>query len=228
LPYYIYGTTAWQAPVSLADTTNVYHRYPTVEVDSNDTVHVVWSQYYSTNYRRVYHKSAVSPYTSFSSPADLLVEIGTDAILYLSMAGDDQGNVHVICEDDTGSNICGAYWNGATWTENESIDTSGWDKPMVGVRLGKSGIDHVILSPPNTADPDNIYYGNWDGSAWGQLETDADQDTDSYVSVEKTVPSAAGDIGYLFFDAGTTTSDIYFSRILLDDVFLETPDTGQV
>jgi hypothetical protein len=58
LPYYIYGTTSWQAPISLADTTTVNHRYPTVEMDSNDVVHYAWSEYYSGNYRRVYHKSA--------------------------------------------------------------------------------------------------------------------------------------------------------------------------
>ena len=227
LPYYIYGTTSWSAPISLADTTTVNHRYPTVEVDSNDVVRYVWSQYYSTNYRRVYHKSAVSPYTSFSG-ATLLVEIGTDPILNLSMAADDQGNVHLICENDALSNICGAYYNGSTWVEYEAIDTAGWDKPGVGARLGRSGIGHVIISPAETADPDDLYYWIWGGSAWTQPETDATEDTDSFVSVEKTVPSAAGDIGYLFFDAGATTSDIYFSRILLDDVLLENSDAGQV
>ena len=227
LPYYIYGTTSWGTPLSLADTTTVNHRYPAVEVDSSDVVHYAWSQYYSTNYRRVYHKSAASPYTSFGS-ATLLVEIGTDAILNLSMAADDEGNVHLVCENDAQSDVCGAYYNGSTWTENESIDTLGWDKPMVGARLGRSGLGQVVVSPADGADPDNIYYWTWDGSAWDQPETDATEDTDSYVSLEKTVPSTAGDIGYLFFDAGASTSDIYFARIQLDPVSLADHDSGQV
>lgn len=215
LPYYIYGTTSWQSPISLADTTTVNHRYPTVEMDSNDVVHYAWSEYYSNNYRRVYHKSASSPYTSFSS-SELIVEVGTDPILNLSMAADDQGNVYLICENDAQSNICGAYYNGSTWTEYEAIDTLGWDKPMVGGRLGKSGVGQVIISPANTADPDDLYYWIWDGSVWLQPETDVTEDTDSFVSLEKTVPGTAGDIGYLHFDAGATTGDIFFSRIQLD------------
>jgi hypothetical protein len=227
LPYYIYGTTAWQTPIQV-DATSVYHRYATVEVDSNDVLHYVYTEAVSGIYRRVYHKSASSPYTAFGSET-LIVEVGTtDPILNLSMAADDQGNVHLICENDAQSNICGAYYNGSTWAENEAIDTLGWDKPGIGARLGRSGVGHVIISPADTADPDDIYYWIWNGSAWTQPETDATEDTDSFVSVEKTVPSIAGDIGYLFFDAGATTGDIYFSRILLDDVLLESPDAGQV
>ncbi|MCW8984000.1 MAG: DNRLRE domain-containing protein, partial [Thermoanaerobaculales bacterium] len=231
LPYYIYGTSSWQTPISLADTTTVNHRYPTVEVDSNDVVHYAWSEYVSSapaGYRRVYHKSASSPYTSFSSPADLIVEVGTDPILNLSMAADDQGNVHLTCENEAQSNICGAYYNGSTWTEYEAIDTLGWDKPVVGARLGTSGAGHVIISPRNTGDPDDVYYWTWSGSAWNQPETDTTEITDSFVSLEKNVPSAAGDIGFLFFDEGSTTSDVYFSRILFEEVFLESPDAGQV
>jgi hypothetical protein len=230
-PYYRYGSgsgfSGWEATVQL-DSSSDYSRPVTVEVDSADVVHVVWSEHYTTNYSNINHRSAPSPYTStdFTAEETIIDSVTSQDLLYLSMAADDEGNVHVICENESLSEIWGAYYNGSTWAETEGIDALGWDKPMVGVRLGAGMTTDVIIAPTDTADPDDLYYWTWNGSAWNQPETDAGNDTDSFVSLEKAAPASTGDMGYLYFDS--TNQAIAFDRIFFVDLLLSENDSGQV
>ena len=214
-PYYAYGTTSFATEVAV-DTTSYWGRYPTIEVDSNNVVHYVWVKADSGSiYRYVYESSASSPYTSFSAKV-ARVDIASHHFGYPSMAADDEGNVHIVCEDDTDADVAGAYFNGSTWTEFENIDILGWDKPMVGVRAGSGVTNDIIVSPRDTTDPDSLYYWKWDGASWGQHH-DTLKTADSFISLEKRTPANAGDMGYIYFDASTGSGEIYFSRILFSD-----------
>jgi hypothetical protein len=215
-PIYIHGnaTDGWGAEVGVESSGTVIRAYPVIEVDSNDTVHAVWSRMNNGEYQSVYHKSNDPPYYSPDFDSGLTALGGApDDLIYTSVAADDGGNVQVIFENDSYSEIWGAYYDGSSWTQKEQIDTlaPGWDKPMLGVKLGLNVIDDIILSADNDTDPDPISSWKWLGYDWDQPETATGETTSGYVSVEKQAPDLATDMGYIVFDAAT--GDLKFARI---------------
>ncbi len=217
-PWYSYGSTStgWDAdasqPVQL-DTFSVTKAYPAIDVDSSDTVHIAYSRMNGGNYQSIHHFYASSPYTSFSGPYARIGLLSSNNLINPSIAADDEGNIHIVCEHQENSEIWTAYYDGGTWTETEGMDTLGWNTPMVGVKLGGgAGVtDDIIISPDNGTDPDDVYYWKWDGSAWWQPESDTTKDSDSFVSLEKKAPAGKTDMGYLTFDSAT--GDLLFHRI---------------
>ncbi|MGD8765306.1 MAG: hypothetical protein PVG87_23575, partial [Desulfobacteraceae bacterium] len=215
-PIYIHGnaTDGWGTEVGVESSGTVIRAYPAIAVDSNDTVHAVWSRMNSGEYQFVYHKLNNPPYYSPDFDSGL-TNIGSspDDLIYTSIAADDGGNVQVIFENDSDSEIWGAYYDGSSWTKKEQIDTlaPGWDKPMVGVKHGLNVIDDIILSADNDTDPDPISSWKWLGYDWDQPETATGETTSGYLSVEKKAPASATDMGYIVFDAAT--GDLKFARI---------------
>jgi hypothetical protein len=245
-PWYSFGSpsTGWDAdaaqPVQL-DTFSVIKAYPAIDVDSSDTVHIAYSRMNGGNYQWIHHLSAGSPYTSFSGPTTRIGLMTSNNLINGSIAADDEGNIHIVCEHQENSEIWTAYYDGGSWTETEGMDTLGWNKPMVGVKLGGGAAvtDDIIIAPDNGADPDDVHYWKWDGSAWWQPESDTTEDTDSFVSLEKKAPAGKTDMGYITFDA--TTGDLLFYRITgleagnppppqtgADPMIAYSPDSGNV
>jgi hypothetical protein len=222
-PHYYYGdpSTGWGSALILS-TSYSDEAYPVVEIDSSDTVHAIWTRQSGGFYEEVYHRTNELPYYSpgFDTPEIAIIGTSGSDLINLSMAADESGNVQVICENDTDSEIWGASYDGSVWTEMEGIDTLGWDKPMVGVKLGCNIIDDIIISAADGTDPDAVSYWKWNGWFWNQPETDTGETSDSFVSLEKQAPGSATDMGYLIFDS--STGELTLARIT---DLLDGPDT---
>ena len=214
-PKYLYASSSspWGTVTLVATTSTITKGYPAIEVDSNDTVHMFWSQWNGGLYTNVYRRENMPPYTGLDAgPTATVGTTGRD-LINTSVAADDGGNVQVVCENDTHSEIWGASLNGSTstWTEKERIDTLGWDAPSVGAKLGTNVADDVILAAANGTDPDAVSRWTWDGWDWPGSETSSGEATSNLVSVEKRAPAGQTDMGYLVFDAATST--LGFARI---------------
>ena len=87
----------------------------------------------------------------------------------------------------------------------------------MGVTLGTGVTTDIIVAAKDGTDPDGVYRWKWNGSAWPQPEASTLETTDSFVALEKRAPSGATYMGFVTFDAGAGTGDIYFSRVHLSD-----------
>ena len=226
LVYHVYGTTSWGSPVQV-DSSSYLMGYPTVEVRSNDWVYFAWSLTSSAGgLRRVNHSySEAAPYDTWAAATYIILQNydGVD-LRYVSMAADDEGNIQVACEQhgtyNPSSSIWGAYFNGASWTMfglTQPIDTFGWDKPAVGVTLGTGVTTDIIVAARDGTDPDAVYRWKWNGSAWALPAASTLETTDSFVALEKRAPSGSTSMGFVTFDAGVSTGDLYFSRVRFSD-----------
>jgi hypothetical protein len=204
-PYYATGSVSggWNSKIELASATR---GQPTVEVDSQDRVHV-----FCTYSPVIYEYYADSPYTSFSGPNTVIDSVNIMNNLGLSVAADDTGSIHLATHDPMGGDIWTAFFDGSSWTTTQDMDAAGWWNPDVGVKLGTGGIDHVVIAADTT--DGSVYSWKWSGSAWGQPETDTGENADIYISLEKKSPAGSRDQGFLYFDDNGTTDAIYFGRV---------------
>ncbi len=204
-PYYATGSNSggWNSKVELSSTTK---GLPTVEVDSNDRVHV-----FCLSATYIYEYYADSPYTSFSGPDTVINSFYIMSTQGLSVAADDNGKIHLAAHDTSGSDIWTAYYDGSSWTTTQDMDAASWYKPDVGVKLGTGGIDHVVIAADTT--DGSVYSWKWSGSAWGQPETDTGDNADIYISLEKKSPAPTRDQGFLYFDDNGATDAVYFGRV---------------
>ena len=168
-PYYLYGSASggWGSEINLSSG-NVDHKFPTIEVDSNDRVHylvqyntqVIYS-YYSDNY------------TSFTGPSTLFSS-ASYTLFGITMAADGNGKVHAATRESISANDTDtwtAYYDGSSWTATQDMDTrtSGWID--IGARQGAGLTNHVLLATymiTSGTYPQRLYSWTWTGSAWGQ------------------------------------------------------------
>jgi hypothetical protein len=217
-PRYIHGTesSGWETVVAV-DASNFTYQFPTVEVDTNGTLHYFAQD--STGIS-VKHWSAYSPYGSgnFTGPSTIM-DAGSNRLYYISAAADYDGKIHLTTRENVDGDIWTAYYDGATWTETENMDnhaTTLWFHPDVGINSAAEGTNDIVIAAANyLGGQHDVFYWSWDGvSAWNQPETDTGDDSDGYVSIEKRAPAPAKDMGYVFFDnRNPDPAYLYFNRI---------------
>ena len=87
----------------------------------------------------------------------------------------------------------------------------------MGVTLGTGVTTDIIIAARDGTDPDAVYRWKWNGSAWALPAASTLETTDSFVALEKRAPSGATSMGFVTFDAGASTGDLYFSRVRFSD-----------
>ncbi len=198
-PYYRTGTTSggWATAINLS-ADDVDHRFPVVEIGRYNRAHVAVR--YGTN--SIYHWYLDSPYTSAMGPTPAMNSAG-NSLKYNSMAADGQGTIHMVALEESDNHIWSATHNGSSWTETENMDDgAAWQMPDVGVKWGAGVTDDILVASRAGTSNVGVYYFQWNGSAWGQPETNTNETSDGFVSVEKKSPNGQTNTGYLMYKSG--------------------------
>lgn len=198
-PYYRTGTKdgGWATVINLS-TADVDHRYPVVEIGKYNRAHVAVR--YGAN--TIYHWYLDSPHASFTGPLTVMSSAG-NGLRYNSMAADGEGNIHVVALEEGDNHLWSATHNGTAWVETENMDDgASWQMPDVGVKWGLGVTDDLLVASQTGASNVGIYSWKWNGSSWGQPETNTGETCDGFVSIEKRSPNGRSNTGYLLYKSG--------------------------
>ncbi|MEJ2099380.1 MAG: C25 family peptidase propeptide domain-containing protein, partial [Desulfobacterales bacterium] len=189
--------------------------------DLSGYVHIAYQYKFSSSkayYRIDYAKSNIT-YTSFSTTNEIIYVNGNE-MREPSLAVDHNNNVYVVCFDYKGNDSKVNFYDSSTpgWAYangtdfNTSVPDKQWN-PVVGINWTQN--DHRLVQVHES----NRYVYTWLWNTTNQTfdtETqtgNSDQGTDagSNIQIEKRKPTAANDMGYVWWDS--TAGTIYFDVI---------------
>ena len=167
--YYLYykkstdGGSTWGQTLGLASTDNESIEHPTIAIDSNNYIHIVWNQFTSVNnnHQLMYRKS-IDGGSTWSSTSTLTS--GTYAHQKPVLAVDSNDNIHIVCEK-TYSDYYVSYLvsidNGSTWSIVDITSTTdSYIEPCIAIDINDTL--HVVWR-----DTDIYYSKSTDnGSTW--------------------------------------------------------------
>jgi hypothetical protein len=210
-------TGTWSA-VSMLTTNNidVYNQYPSIAIDGDDNVHVIWTgQTGTASITNIQYMNYSSNTKSWSS-VKLLSSSTSNDQMYPSFVIDTKDNIHIAWESESlNSQIQYIKWDASTsiWSSIEQISTNSTannNKPSIGV-------DHrcnvyVLWYKDN---PYQLMMKMFDGYYW----TDELEMTNPDTYVEATNPSVlysgehglpARGIGYIYTADNGTMNNVYW------------------
>ncbi|MHA1299026.1 MAG: sialidase family protein [Candidatus Helarchaeota archaeon] len=171
--------------------------YPSIAVDNNGVVHVVWEDTtngaWGTDYEIMYANYTASGWSNATVISDDSTGWNTGDSYYPSIAVDNNGIVHVVWYDGTDgawgndieimyANNTGSGWSNATVISDDSTgwNTGGSVNPSITV--DNNGIVHVVWCddtpwPGVWGNDIEIMYANYTGSGWSNATVISDDST---------------------------------------------------
>jgi len=143
--------------------------FPSIAIDSSNTIHVVWTDYTPGN-GEIYYKKTTDGSSTWSPAQRLTWTSGRS--LVPSIAIDSSNTIHVVWEEDTPDTYDGDIYyqrstdGGVTWTTSQNLTQNrGWSwSPDIGV--DSSNNLHVVwIDDDFTSNQDVCYKKSTDGGA---------------------------------------------------------------
>jgi hypothetical protein len=215
------GTT-WASTVILAAKSETPYAdimgYPSIDTDSNNYVHVSFSQYYNTSTKYLIRYAKSTNYTSFTK-TDIIADSSRN-FYQSSLVVDSNNKIYVAALDDTNKDLFWAHYNGSTWSTNNNLTNGSIDieSAVVGAKVGSGTMDHVLVAREYSLSSSvnmKIIYWRWDSTSsnWNKYSEflDTGNESSKYISIEKHAPASSQAIRYLFYD--NSGDRIYFDGV---------------
>jgi outer membrane protein assembly factor BamB len=175
------GTTTWGEPVNLTDDSSYNQHYPSLAIDSNDNLHVVWSAggKGTSVDEQVSYINSTDVGSTWSGIQVLTDEANDgDDMWYPSIAINSTDSVHVVymCEDYANgydqilhqeSDDGGISWS--TWTSDAITSDSSYNQKNPCLAIDDNDVLHVSWYGDNQNTKDQVGYSYNDGS-WSVVE----------------------------------------------------------
>ena len=157
--------------------------YPSVDTDSNNYVHVSYSQLYTTTYKNIIRYAKSTNYTSFTDKTDIIANSSLN-FYQSSLVIDSANKIYVVALDSTGKDLYWAHYNGSTWSTNNNLTNGSFDieSAVVGAKMGSGITDHILLSKVYDASSNKkVIYWRWEYSTsnWSKYSEELDTGNDS-------------------------------------------------
>ena len=131
--------------------------YPSVAVDSNNHIHVVWEDY-SSGFAEVYYKRSTNGGVTWSQKRLTWTSGGSWAP---AIAADSNNHIHVVWHDDTWGNLEIYYMRstdgGVTWGSAKRLTWNGGDSNYAAIAADSNNRIHVAWHD-STPGNHEIYY----------------------------------------------------------------------
>lgn len=160
------GTGTWSALKRLTWTANS-SEYPTIAVDANDIVHVVWCEEVSYGNRDLYHKSSLDGGMTWGTPNRLNWSTGDSVYPVLVMVG--VNNLRVFYIDETPGNweIYCLQWSFEGWGGTQRLTWTSGDSRHPYAAIDYSNDIHVVWSDMTGSDYELCHKKSTDyGTTW--------------------------------------------------------------
>ena len=161
------STGSWGSVEMLtSDTSDMYHQYPAIAIDSNDDVHVVWSGQTSTasvnNIQYMIYDSSADTWSSVK----MLTSSSSNNNNNPSLAVDDDDNLHIVWSAEPSPNTIKyiKYNSGtSTWSSVEDVTSNSDENINPSIGVDHRGYVYVAWTKP---DQNQINMSMNDGRYW--------------------------------------------------------------
>lgn len=167
----IYYTTltdsGWLEPVNLTAETGTAYR-PVIGIDSQDNIHVIWSNYNAGQTDIFYRKFNGIEW----SPIDTAI-ITPYYSANIDMQIDSQDNIHIVWRDNayTAEDIFYSKYDGESWSSPQNISQiSALTSDYPSLAIDTSDNPHVVWRQSLGGQFSEIYYNFFDGDNWNEAE----------------------------------------------------------
>jgi len=185
---------------------------PAIAVDSNDTVHIVWTECIIEN-REIYYKKTTDCGNTWTPTKRLTWNPGGSS--NPAIAIDSNDNIHVVWANGVGTNSLIYHKvstdGGNTWsTVNRlSVPVSGFMKPDIAA--DQSGGVHVVWSHPFSGKTDVLYRRSTNGGTTWQISQRLTWST-GYTGAPKIDIGPLGGIHVVYADNSPGNLDIFYKE----------------
>lgn len=211
-------STAWSIPLDISNIPGSNDEYSSIAIDSQDIVHVIWSNQFNIYYTKCI--SNCGEITSWSSPVNITISEPIKKFDNPYLVIDKQDRLHLVSHNRT--NIIPPYLEEIFYSicsaNCDNIDS--WSTPLnISQTSGESVITTIFTDSynnphvawyDNTPGNNDIYYTFYNGTTWQQPAVNISNTTENSVSPNLVLNS--DNQPHVVWQEGPYPNEIYYSK----------------